>query len=80
MKEGQYKTVEEAKQGLLEVVDKELEATGVYTTSSCPTGASFGWDMMQHCALEWFMRHPPEAWHISRIYRHECYDWTITQR
>ena len=80
MNNGKYETVEEAKQDLLDVVNKELAETGVFTTSTCPTGASFGWDMMQHYALEWFSRNPPERWHISRIYRHECYDWTITQR
>jgi hypothetical protein len=75
-----YETVEAAKQGLKEAVDTALAATGVFNASTCPTGEAFGWDMVQHYALEWFMRHPPENWHVSRIYRHECYDWTITQR
>ncbi len=75
-----YETVEQAKAGLLERINKNLAQTGVAHASTCPTGAGYGWDMMQHYALEWFMRHPPENWHITRIYRHECYDWTITQR
>ncbi len=77
---GKYKTVDEAKDDLREIINKALDTTGAFTTGTCPTGEAFGWDMMTHYALEWFMRHPPEDWHITRIYRHECYDWTITRR
>jgi len=80
MPNGKTKTVEDAKKDLLESVNKELTETGVFTTATCPTGAGYGWDMMAHYALEWFMRHPPENWHIARVLRHECYDWTITRR
>jgi hypothetical protein len=79
MNKGKYKTVEEAKASLLLHIDQALANTGVFNATTCPTGEPFGWDMMQHYALEWFMRHPPEGWHISRIYRHECYEWSITQ-
>jgi len=77
MADGKYESVEEAKAGLLEKINESLATRGVFTVGTCPTGAAFGWDMMTHYALEWFMRHPPEGWHISRIYQHECYDWTI---
>ncbi len=74
-----YESVEAAKQDLRELINTALETSGVFTASTCPTGEAFGWDMMQHYALEWFMRNPPDGWHIVRTYRHECYDWTITK-
>ena len=59
-------------------INAELQTKGVWTGVTCPSGESFAWDMTVHYALEWFMRHPPETWHIARIYRYECYEWTIT--
>lgn len=73
-----YKHVDEAKAALEIEVNDVIAGTGVFTASTCPTGEPFGWDMMVHYALEWFLRHCPTRWHIDRIYRHECYDWTIT--
>jgi len=73
-----YKTVDEAKAGLLDSINKDLARVGVSQHTTCPTGQYSGWCMLSHYALEWFMRHPPEGWHISRIYKFECYDWTIT--
>ena len=78
--ESNYKDVNDAKAKLPELINKALDESGVFTCGTCPTGGPFGWDMNLHYALEWFMRHPPERWHISRIYRHECYDWTITEK
>ncbi len=74
-----YETVDEAKKALLLSVKEDLQTRGVSQHSTCPTGGAFGWDMMAHYALEWFLRHPPEGWHISRIFKFECYDWTITE-
>lgn len=74
-----YENVDDAKTKLKEKIDKELAESGVRQGTTCPTGESFGWDMYAHYALEWFLRHTPERWHIGRTYRHECYDWVITE-
>jgi len=75
-----YENVNDAKEKLEREINAALADTGVWTGSTCPTGAGYGWDMNKHYALEWFVRHTPITWHISRIYRHECYDWTITEQ
>jgi hypothetical protein len=74
------KTVDEEKVELLGLVQAKLDTDGYWTCCTCPSGEVFGWHMPTHYALEWFMRHPPAGWHIARIYRHECYDWTITKK
>jgi len=76
----EYKDVNDAKAKLPELINKALDEKGVWTVTTCATGAMFGWDMNLHYALEWFQRHCPERWQIKNIYRHECTEWTITER
>ena len=73
------KNVKDAQKKLLIEINAALDDSGVWKADTCPTGEAFGWDMNKHYALEWFTRHCPENWHISRTYRHECYEWTITE-
>ena len=75
-----YANVEDAKQQLEQEIDRNIAERGVFTASTCPTGQYHGWDMNLHYALEWFMRNCPPRWHIGRILKWECYDWTITAR
>jgi hypothetical protein len=75
-----YTSVEDAKEKLTLAINKALDDVGVAYHCTCPTGGSYGWDMLAHHALEWFLRNPPEGWHVARIYKHECYDWTITKK
>lgn len=72
--------VEQKKEKLATEVEAAIEKDGVFHVDTCPTGAAFGWDMPLHYALEWFMRNPPSTWHITRVYRHECYEWAITRK
>ncbi len=73
-----YVNVEDAKTQLEKQIDAAIAERGVWEGSTCPTGGPFGWDMLVHYALEWFLRNCPPRWHITRVYRHECYDWAIT--
>ncbi len=75
-----YKNVDDAKVKLEADIDAAIADRGVWEGCTCPTGALFGWDMNAHYALEWFVRHCPDRWHITRAYRHECYDWAITAK
>jgi hypothetical protein len=73
-----YTSIEDAKAKMRTQINAELDTAGVWQGTTCPTGAPWGWDMNAHYALEWFQRHRPDRWHIARIYKFECYDWTIT--
>ena len=75
-----YENVKDAREKLLVEINAALDKSGVWKADTCPTGEMFGWDMNKHYAMEWFTRNCPENWHIGRIYRHECYEWTITER
>jgi hypothetical protein len=72
--------LEEKKEKIRTEVTTALAEKGFITITTCPgsKGEVFGWDMLLHYALEWFQRNPPPGWHISRMYKFECYDWTIT--
>ena len=54
--------------------------TGVWTTDTCAGGASFGWDMPKHYALEQLHRRGIEGITLTYIVRHECHEWTATAK
>ena len=70
-----FKTIEEARDKLVEVITKTVAEHGKWGCSTCPTGAGYGWDPLMHEALVWLQAHPPAGIKITRRYTHECYDW-----
>lgn len=75
-----YASVNEAKEKLTAAINKALSERGVSTHTTCPTGEPFGWDMLAHYALKGLQRNPPVGWHMEMVYRHECCEWTITEK
>ena len=70
-----FKTIEEARDKLVELITKGVAEHGRWSCSTCPTGAGYGWDPLMHEALVWLQAHPPYGIKITSQYRHECYDW-----
>ncbi len=75
-----YRNVKDAKEKLLERMKADVAENGVFTLGTCAAGECFGWDMNAHYAMEWFLRNPPEGLHVACRTRHECQDWTVTER
>ena len=72
-----FKTIEEARDRLVELITKGVEQHGRWSCSTCPTGAGYGWDPLMHEALVWLQANPPTGIKITHRYSHECYDWLV---
>ncbi len=70
-----FKTIEEARDKLVELIAKGVAEHGRWSWSTCPTGAGYGWDPLMHEALVWLQNNPPAGIKITSRYQHECYDW-----
>lgn len=74
-----HKSVEDAKAALIPVINKALATKGVWDSVISPMGGGAGHDPMEHHAMGWFERHPPQGWHIQQRDRASgCVHWTVT--
>lgn len=73
-------TIAEKRNRLERSIQAAVEIRGIWQGTTCPTGEYSGWDVGEHYALEQIQRNPPQGLHVSRIYKFECYDWTVVAK
>lgn len=64
---------------ILECARAEIASRGYYTNSTCNTN-SYGWSLLEHLAMEKIARNCPSDLNVSKNYKFEVWDWTITEK